>query len=58
MTPGTAKPGQRAKALSPKERLHYFDPSGIPNGIFFAHVVAHAAMRNGGPTDGSQVARG
>lgn len=28
-------------------------PSGIPNGIFFAHAVARAAMRNGGPADGS-----
>jgi hypothetical protein len=33
-------------------RLHYFDPSGIPNAIFFAHVLARAAKRNGVAVDG------
>lgn len=53
VTPGTGEPGQRAKALSRKERLHHFDPGGIPDGIFFAHAVARAAMRNGVPAVGS-----
>jgi hypothetical protein len=28
-------------------RPRIIDPSGIPNGIFLAHVITHAAMRNG-----------
>jgi hypothetical protein len=39
-----------------RNRLHHFDPSGIPNAIFFAHVLAHAAMRNGVQVDGYQQA--
>jgi hypothetical protein len=37
-----------------RNRLHYFDPSGIPNAIFFAHALARAAMRNGVQVDGYQ----
>jgi hypothetical protein len=35
-----------------RNRPHYFDPSGIPNAIFSAHVLARAAMRNGVQVDG------
>ncbi len=38
-----------------KNRLHYFDPTGIPNAIFFAHVLARAATRNGVQVDGYQM---
>jgi hypothetical protein len=34
-----------------------FDPSGIPNGIFLAHLIAHAAARNGIQVDGYQPPR-
>jgi hypothetical protein len=35
-------------------RPRVIDPSGIPNGIFLAHVIAHAAMRNGVEVRGYQ----
>jgi hypothetical protein len=35
-----------------KSRLHYFDPTRVPNAIFFAHVLARAATRNGIRVDG------
>jgi hypothetical protein len=35
-----------------RNRLHYFDPTGVPNAIFFAHVLARAATRNGVQVDG------
>jgi hypothetical protein len=35
-----------------RNRLHYFDPTGVPNAIFFAHVLARAATRNGAQVDG------
>ena len=41
-----------------RNRLHYFDPSGVPNAIFFAHALARTAMRNGVPVDGYQGAAG
>jgi hypothetical protein len=34
--------------------LHYFDPTGIPNAIFFAHVLARAASHHGVQVDGYQ----
>ena len=37
-----------------KKRLHYFDPAGIPNAVFFAHVLARAALRGGVQVDGYQ----
>jgi len=37
-----------------RNRLHYFDPSGVPNAVFLAHVVARAAMRSGVQVDGYQ----
>jgi hypothetical protein len=37
-----------------RNRLHYFDPTGVPNAIFFAHVLARAATRNGVQVDGYQ----
>lgn len=40
-----------------RNRLHYFDPTGVPNAIFFAHVLARAATRNGVQVDGYQRAR-
>jgi hypothetical protein len=33
-------------------RLHYFDPTRVPNAIFFAHVLARAATHNGIRVDG------
>jgi hypothetical protein len=40
--------------LPQKRRSRYrrFDPSGIPNAIFFAHLIAHAAARHGVRVDG------
>jgi hypothetical protein len=35
-------------------RPRIIDPSGIPNGIFLAHVITHAAMRNGVEVHGHQ----
>jgi hypothetical protein len=40
-----------------KGRPRTFDPSGIPNGIFLAHLIAHAAARNGIQVDGYQPPR-
>jgi hypothetical protein len=37
-----------------RSRSRTFDPSGIPNGIFLAHLIAHAATRNGIRVDGYQ----
>jgi hypothetical protein len=37
-----------------KNRLHHFDPSGVPNAIFFAHALARAAVQNGVQVDGYQ----
>jgi hypothetical protein len=35
-------------------RLHSFDPTGVPNAVFFAHVLARAATRDGVQVDGYQ----
>jgi hypothetical protein len=35
-----------------KNRLHYFNPTTVPNAIFLAHVLARAAARNGVQVDG------
>jgi hypothetical protein len=37
-----------------KDRLHHFDPSGLPNAIFFAHALARAAVQNGVRVDDYQ----
>jgi hypothetical protein len=37
------------------KRGHCFDQTGIPNAIFFAHVLARAATRNGVQVDGYQM---
>jgi hypothetical protein len=48
------EPATRIHLSLVRWRPRVIDPSGIPNGIFLTHVIAHAALRNGVEVRGYQ----